>query len=93
MTLINKDSHEVEWRNGETENWYAQDPSWVVVPSELEVAAKASGGCCELTFDDEGALIALTPTPKPDLPEPEPSPEERLRADVDYLAALQGVTL
>lgn len=26
-------------------------------------------------------------------PEPEPSPEEQLRADVDFLAAMQGVSL
>lgn len=27
------------------------------------------------------------------IPEPAPSPQEQLRADVDFLAALQGVTL
>lgn len=27
------------------------------------------------------------------LPEPEPSPMEQLRADVDFIAAMQGVTL
>ena len=32
------------------------------------------------------------PAPEP-LPEPEPTLEERNRADIDYLAALQGASL
>ena len=35
----------------------------------------------EVTIEDDGQ------------PEPEPSPEEQLRADVDFLAAMQGVSL
>lgn len=35
----------------------------------------------EVTVEDDGE------------PEPAPSPQEQLRADVDFLAAMQGVTL
>ena len=35
----------------------------------------------QITVEDDGE------------PEPAPSPQEQLRADVDFLAAMQGVTL
>lgn len=65
---------------------------WVAVPEELTQAVWDCGGYCELTMED-GVLTAITPTQRPDPPEPEPTAGEQLRADVDYLAALQGVTL
>lgn len=91
MTIINTSTHAVEWQDAATENWMGE--GWVVVPPELEAAAQDCGGFCELTFDKQGALVGLTPTEKPALPDPEPTPAERLRADVDFLAALQGVSL
>ena len=91
MTILNKTTHVVEWNSQMEENWMGE--GWIVVPKELEQTARECGGFCELEFDGEGELIAITPTEKPKPPEPEPSPAERLRADVDYLAALQGVTL
>lgn len=90
MTIINKESHTVEWRDNERENWMGD--GWVVVPPELEQAARESGGCCELAFDRSGALVGLTPTEKPPRPEPEPSQAERDRADIDFLLALAGVS-
>jgi len=91
MTLINKVTHAVEWNNNATEPWL--DGDWVQVPPELEATARSCGGYCELTFDEAGNLTGLTPTERPDPPEPAPSQLEQLRADVDYIAALQGVTL
>lgn len=40
----------------------------------------------------DGARIGDAYDPPPE-PEPEPTPEEQLRADVDFLAAMQGVSL
>ena len=67
-------------------------PGYIEVPPHLEALAWASGGWCELAIED-GKLVGLTPTEKPEPPAPEPSEAERLRADVDFLAAVQGVSL
>ncbi|WP_251447045.1 hypothetical protein [Vermiculatibacterium agrestimuris] len=91
MTIIHRITHTVEWQDGVTENWMGED--WAVVPPELAKAARESGGFCELTFDEEGNLTGLTPTEKPPAPEPEPTEGEQLRADVDYIAAMTGVSL
>ena len=65
---------------------------WVAVPEALNAAVWDCGGYCTLTLED-GALTAITPTERPAPPEPEPTAEEQLRADVDFLAAMGGVTL
>ena len=64
---------------------------WVAVPEELEEAVWASGGYCDLELRD-GALVGVTPRERPAVEEA-PSETERLRADVDYLAAITGVSL
>ncbi len=66
---------------------------WVAVPKDLEEAVWACGGYCDLTLDGSGALVGITPVDRPVPSEPEPTAEEQLRADVDYLAAMTGVTL
>lgn len=68
---------------------------WVAVPQELCQAAWDCGGCCDLELDGQGALVGLTPRERPAPPEtvPEPTAEEQLRADVDYLAIMMGVSL
>ncbi len=81
--------HGLQSQSGRTECWLE---GWVAVPKELEQAVWECGGYCELTVE-EGVLTAVTPTEQPAQPEPEPTEEEQLRADVDYLAALQGVSL
>lgn len=91
MTMINKKTHSIEWQDLAEEPWQSGD--WIVVPEELERKAKDSGGCCTLIFDNDGNLTDIILLEKPAPQEPEPTEEEKLRADVDYLAALQGVTL
>lgn len=79
---LQSQSHRIEcWLEG-----------WLAVPEELTGAAWESGGYCQLDIKD-GKLVGLTPTEKPAPPEPEPSETERLRADVDFLAAIGGVAL
>lgn len=82
--------HGLQSQSHRTECWLE---GWVAVPEELEQAAWACGGYCELTLDETGALTALTPTQRPPRGEPEPTLEEKLRADVDFLAAMTGVNL
>ena len=66
---------------------------WVEVPEELAGTVWECGGYCQLTLDKAGRLTGVTPTRRPEPEEPEPTEEERLRADVDYIAALTGVEL
>ena len=93
MTIIEIKSsnglHRIESQSHRRAVWL---PGYIEVPAHLESAVWACCGYCDLTIED-GKLTALTPTERPPEPEPEPTPEEQLRADVDYLAALQGVSL
>lgn len=68
---------------------------WVALPDSLQEIYDVAVPFFDLAIE-KGTLIAITPTtkPKPDITKPsDPTPEEKLRADVDYLAALQGVAL
>lgn len=86
--------------NGAHNNQRTDDPfpvpeGWAAVPPELEEEAWGYLPFIDLTVED-GQIVAVAqgPVPPPEpVPEPEPTEAERLRADVDFLAALQGVTL
>ena len=67
---------------------------WVEVPDWMEESVWATAGFCDLDIR-AGKLVGIIPQDKPTFDEPEskPTPEEQLRADVDYLAAMTGVTL
>ncbi|MCI9263454.1 MAG: toxin-antitoxin system toxin subunit [Oscillospiraceae bacterium] len=81
--------HGVQSQSHRRECWLE---GWVEVPEELCGAVWDCGGYCDLTLDGEGRLTAVTPTERP-REEPEPTGEERLRADVDFIAAMTGVEL
>lgn len=66
---------------------------WVAVPEELAAAVWACGGYCDLELSDQGELTGVTPKQRPQAEEQPPSESEQLRADVDYLAAVAGVSL
>ena len=92
MTIINKTTHVVEWRADAGENWMGE--GWAVVPEELRDAALSSGGACEITLDESGeTVVALTATERPASPPPEPTQAEIDRADLEYVAAMAGVSL
>ena len=82
--------HGLQSQSHRTQCWLE---GWVAVPPELQQEAWDCGGYCEIQVDKKGVLTGLTPISRPEHPQPEPTVEERLRADVDYLAALQGVSL
>lgn len=82
--------HALQSQSHRTEGWLE---GWVTVPPALEVAVWECGGYCALELDDAGALVGITPTERPPRKEDTPTETERLRADVDYLAALAGIDL
>ena len=82
--------HGLQSQSHRTECWLE---GWTAVPEELTEAVWECGGYCELTLDGKGNLTAITPIERPAQPERPPTGEEKLRADVDYIAALGGVTL
>ena len=97
MTIIQIEAldtgqHPIQSQSGRTSCWI---DGWVEVPGHLEAAVWDSLGWCDLDIQD-GVLVGITPTERP---EPEPEPEtpptelEQLRADIDFLAAMGGVTL
>ena len=68
---------------------------WAVVPPELEAEARRYLPFIDLTVESGKITgIGQGPVPEPaEPPAPEPTQAERLRADVDFLAAVQGVSL
>ena len=97
MTIIQIEAldtgqHPIQSQSGSTSCWLE---GWVEVPEHLESAVWDSLGWCDLDIQD-GVLVGITQTERP---EPEPEPEapptelEQLRADIDFLAAMQGVSL
>lgn len=83
--------HRIESQSGRKECWLA---GYIEVPAHLEAVVWESLGWCELTVED-GKLVGVTPAQRPE-PEPVPQPiseTEQLRADVDYIAAMTGVSL
>lgn len=81
--------HGLQSQSHRTECWLE---GWVAVPEELVGPVWDCGGYCELTMEGD-KLVGITPIEPPVPAEPEPTAEERLRADVDYIAAMTGVTL
>lgn len=69
-------------------------PGYIEVPAHLESAVWYTLGWCDLDIHD-GVLVGAAPTERPAEPvvTPEPTDLEKLRADVDFLAAMGGVSL
>lgn len=82
--------HGLQSQSHRTENW--EGPGWIEVPPQLERAVWDCCGYCDLILED-GKLTGITPGVRPPEPEPEPTKLDYLRADVDFLAALSGVSL
>lgn len=80
--------HGIQSQSHRSECWLE---GWVAVPEALIQTVWDYGGYCELTVK-EGVLTGVTPTERP-AAEQAPTQMEQLRADVDYLAAMEGVKL
>lgn len=81
--------HALQSQSHRTQCWLE---GWIAVPDHLREAVWACGGYCDLTVE-EGVLTDVTPREQPPQPEPEPTEVEQLRADVDFLAVMAGVSL
>ena len=82
--------HNIQSQSHRTECWLE---GWVAVPEELVQVAWDCGGYCDLELNKKGVLVGIVPREKPPQPEPEPTAQEQLRADVDFLAVMMGVSL
>lgn len=93
MTVIQIESengfHDIQSQSHRRSCWL---PGYVEVPPYLEAAVWVSRGWCDLIMEGE-YLVDITPTEKPVEPPAPPTELEQLRADVDFLAAMGGVTL
>jgi hypothetical protein len=76
------------------ENPYPDD--YAIVPSYLEELIEQTQGYCDIKLNKDGTeVVSFTAREIPVIEEPEPpiTEAERLRADIDYLAIMTGVTL
>ena len=75
------------------ENPYPDDCA--IVPSHLEELIKQTQGYCDIKLNKDGTeVVSFTAREIPVIEEETPVTEaEQLRADIDYLAIMTGVTL
>ena len=79
-------------RNQETTSTRVPD-GWAVIPEGMEIPETFP--VVDLVADGIKVVsmtAGVVPEPEPE-PEPEPTETEQLRADVDFLAAMAGVSL
>ena len=83
--------HGLQSQSGRDACWLE---GWIAVPNTLTETVWASGGYCDLEVR-EGVLVGVTPRERLifEHEQEAPTETERLRADVDFLAVMQGVTL
>ena len=70
--------------------------TYVIVPSDMEKAIIETQGFCDIKLNKDGTEVVSYKArviPKIEEPEPPVSEAEQLRADIDYLAIMTGVTL
>lgn len=79
-------------RNQETTSTRVPD-GWAVIPESVEIPETYPFVDLVVEGNKVVSMTAgVVPDPEPE-PEPEPTETEQLRADVDFLAAMAGVTL
>lgn len=79
-------------RNQETTSTRVPD-GWAVIPEVVEIPENYPFVDIQVEGNKVVSMTAVVvPEPEPQ-PEPEPTETEQLRADVDFLAAMAGVTL
>lgn len=79
-------------RNQETTSTRVPD-GWAVIPEGMDIPETYPFVDLVVEGNKVVSMTAgVVPDPEPE-PEPEPTETEQLRADVDFLAAMAGVTL
>lgn len=86
--------HSIQTNSGWSKNPYGEE--YAIVPDDMVEDIKATKGFCDIVLNDDGTeVVSFTAREIPEIPEPEipVSKEEQLRADIDYIAIMTGVTL
>lgn len=97
--VISKIPNENGWHDLQTNSAWSANPygdEYAEVLDELVEGAMATCGYLVPNFSKDGTkMVGYTPTEIPVFPEPEcePTEEEKLRADIDFLAIMTGVQL
>lgn len=77
----------------QTGNFSAIPDGWVEIPADVAIPETFPFVDIQVEGQRVVSMTAgVVPDPEPQ-PEPEPTETEQLRADVDFLAAMAGVTL
>lgn len=77
----------------QTGNFPVIPTGWAVIPEDVPIPETFP--FVDLTVEGQavtGMTAGVVPEPEPE-PEPEPTEMEQLRADIDFVAAMTGVTL
>lgn len=84
--------HGIQSQSHREECWLE---GWVAVPEELNEKVWACGGFCDLTLNEEGELVDVTPKERPELEtiEEEPTQLDRVEAQVTYTAMMTDTLL
>ena len=70
-------------------NFHAIPTGWAVIPEDVPITETFP--FVDLTVDGQ-TVVSMTAGVVPE-PEPEPTEMEQLRADIDFIAAMTGVSL
>ena len=80
-------------RNQTVSGAFAVPDGWAEIPADVSIPETFPFVDLEVEGQRVVSMTAgVVPEPEPE-PEPEPTETEQLRADVDFLAAMAGVTL
>lgn len=97
ITIVEIKELENGGHGNQTGEYFNEIPEgWAVIPKDVETPNFPFG---EVTVKEVDGVMTVTkwtpkPIPEPEpITEPEPSEAERLRADIDYIAAMTGVEL
>ena len=86
--------HTIQTNSSWTFNPYGED--YAVVPPDMVEDIMETKGFCDIELNEDGTeVVSFTAREIPVIEEPEPpvTEAEQLRADIDYLAIMTGVTL
>ena len=86
--------HDIQTNSGWTSN--PNEEEYAIVPDDMVEAIQETRGFCDIKLSRDGTkVVAFAAREIPVIEEPEqPVTEaEQLRADIDYLAIMTGVTL
>lgn len=93
MTIIEIQPQSNGAHRNQTGNFPAIPTGWAVIPEDVPIPETFP--FVDLTVEGQavtGMTAGVVPEPEPE-PEPEPTEMEQLRADIDFIAAMMGVTL